>query len=302
MAELKQLGCILSPWDNRNLAYAIRPPTLAEAEAIPEEYDGLAKYCYCTGNQGSVGSCTGWGAKAVKNAIVRLNDKKEIEFSAGSIYYHGRLLCEPQLPEETDGAYCIAIMKCLSKIGATPELFSPTDTSSPFRVNDQTGWESEAAKYKIATYHSVQTDEASLKAALYGVTFEQPYKMEDGSSGKCPLYVAIPVYDSVYNLKQGRASIPKQGDKLYGYHAVAIRGWKIIEGIPYWVMINSWGTSYGDNGICYLPIGYPISEAWMVTDDPASDSPEPVPPIKKNIFIVFIDIILSLIKNMFRKK
>jgi hypothetical protein len=35
-------------------------------------------------------------------------------------------------------------------------------------------------------------------------------------------------------------------------HAVALVGWKKINGDTYWILRNSWGTSWGDNGYMYI--------------------------------------------------
>jgi hypothetical protein len=105
--------------------------------------------------------------------------------------------------------------------------------------------------------------------------------MSDGSPGKCPLYIAIPIFGGMYGSqarKTGVVPSPVPNEYIYGYHAVILIGWKNINGEPYWIMVNSWGTDKADNGIYYLPFDYPMTEAWMITDDPPIPNPEPVPP------------------------
>ena len=49
-----------------------------------------------------------------------------------------------------------------------------------------------------------------------------------------------------------------------GNHMVTIVGWTEDD---HWIVLNSWGTDYGDNGYCYLSFDYPYNEAWAMVDD-----------------------------------
>jgi C1A family cysteine protease len=40
--------------------------------------------------------------------------------------------------------------------------------------------------------------------------------------------------------------------KTYGGHALAIIGYKLIDGKEHWIIRNSWGKDYGDNGNFYI--------------------------------------------------
>lgn len=260
------LGARKSPWDNKRLTYAVRPPTYAEAESIPLEWDGLKYYCYVRGTQGGVPSCIGWSAKGLTETLLELNDGIQEKISAGSLYFHSRELTD--LKEDEGGSYPIAVMKVLQNIGASTEECSPTPLHMPFNLVECSDWKEIASMYKISSYHYVETNEASMKAAIYGITYKQPYKMPDGTDGKCPLYIAIPVYTSFYHsYHDGIVPMPLEGESLEGGHAILVRGWKKIKDKYYWIMVNSWGTDIGDDGIFYLPFEYPIWEAWMVSDD-----------------------------------
>lgn len=36
---------------------------------------------------------------------------------------------------------------------------------------------------------------------------------------------------------------------LLGGHAVKLIGWGVEKGVDYWLMLNSWGPTWGDNGL-----------------------------------------------------
>jgi len=125
-----------------------------------------------------------------------------------------------------------------------------------------------AAKYALDSYWTVPVNVASMKAALYGITHPLPYKMPDGSNGKVPLVVALPVYNSWFKNPNGIVEKPASGDGLLGGHATIIRGWKNIGGKLYWINTNSWGRRVGDQGTFYLAEDYPIWEAWLIHNGP----------------------------------
>ena len=62
---------------------------------------------------------------------------------------------------------------------------------------------------------------------------------------------------------------PSQGDKLIGGHAVVLVGFKENEKV--FVVRNSWGKGWGDNGYFYMP--YDFIEA--VYTDPKDNKVKP---------------------------
>lgn len=279
MSNEDKLGLFPSPWDSKRVLYAVRSATAEDMVGIPDEWDGLASIMPCLGDQGNIGSCGGWAGASLMHALIKLNDGREILPSAGSIYWHSRDYITP--PPSGDGTSCLAIMKTLTKDGAAPESCSPTDTQYPFEIADCDDWRALASQYKIKIYRQVPNNPDSFKAAMWGVTWPQPYTMPDGSPGKCPLFIGVPVYTSFNSGQNGVIPLPQDGETLRGGHALAIRGWKKIGNEYYWIVVNSWGDRSGDDGIYYLPFGYPIWEGWLPTDDeplPQPVPPEPTPP------------------------
>lgn len=49
-------------------------------------------------------------------------------------------------------------------------------------------------------------------------------------------------------------------------HSMALIGLTEIDGVPYWIAQNSWGESWGQSGLCFLPCdwGYDSSEYWAL--------------------------------------
>jgi hypothetical protein len=67
-------------------------------------------------------------------------------------------------------------------------------------------------------------------------------------------------YGDWYNQQKSEGKTPvyewdKQGEQLSG-HAIAIYGWgETKEGKKYWIVRNSWGPQYADNGFFYMARG-----------------------------------------------
>lgn len=78
--------------------------------------------------------------------------------------------------------------------------------------------------------------------------------------------MAIYVYPSFYETgKDGYVPDKRDSEQLLGGHAMTI----IDDTRDYWVVQNSWGESWGDNGICYIKKDYEgIMEMWSATDLP----------------------------------
>ena len=83
-----------------------------------------------------------------------------------------------------------------------------------------------------------------------------------------PVIIGFTVYESFEGnaiAKNGIMPMPKTSEKVLGGHAVLVVGYKLINGQPYWIVRNSWGTGWGDGGYFYMP------EAYLTTKGLASD-------------------------------
>jgi len=109
-----------------------------------------------------------------------------------------------------------------------------------------------AYKHRIKSFYRVTKDK--IEQTMY------KYQL--------PLFVGIYIYhDAILNsYKDGIIKVPVSGDKNLGGHAVTLIGTKTIGGKKYYVMVNSWYTDIGDNGIFYLDPDYPIIESWLPLD------------------------------------
>jgi cathepsin B len=59
------------------------------------------------------------------------------------------------------------------------------------------------------------------------------------------------VYNDFYHYQRGVYE-HRSNSTPVGGHAVRLIGWGIDDGVPYWLVANSWGTGWGINGECAL--------------------------------------------------
>ena len=68
-----------------------------------------------------------------------------------------------------------------------------------------------------------------------------------------PVEAAFTVYEDFMNYKSG--VYKHTTGRMLGGHAIKAIGWGVENGTKYWIMANSWGTSWGDNGFFKIAMG-----------------------------------------------
>ncbi|KAH8038655.1 hypothetical protein HPB51_002799 [Rhipicephalus microplus] len=67
-----------------------------------------------------------------------------------------------------------------------------------------------------------------------------------------PVEADFTVYSDFLSYKSG--VYQKHSDDVLGGHAIRILGWGSENGVPYWLVANSWNEDWGDKGECYFKI------------------------------------------------
>ena len=229
--------------DARDRVYA------PKAVLMPKAVD-LRANCSPIEDQGQLGSCTGNAVAAVVEYLDR-KAGKNLDVSRLFIYYEERVLIGTVT--EDSGAYIRDGIKVLNKKGAPLESIWPYNTNR-FATKPNVLAYTDAAKRKAGTYEKV-ANFAGVKNAL---------------ARGFPVVVGFDVYDSFYNIgSNGIMPYPNVNtEELLGGHAVAIVGYNDNKGT--FIVRNSWGTNWADNGYFYMP--YRViqntsmsSDFWIIT-------------------------------------
>mmetsp|Transcript_20637 Transcript_20637/g.33703 ORF Transcript_20637/g.33703 Transcript_20637/m.33703 type:complete len:508 (-) Transcript_20637:494-2017(-) len=196
--------------------------------------------------QGDIGSCT---ANAVAGAYEYLCNlrARETGDEAGDIsrlfiYYVARkwdLMCEGRGHHRVkdSGSTIEGAINALVKKGACLEETYPYDPDS---CNDTPHSEAfdEAVNYKISKCWNIRTDANEFKHVL---------------SKGYPIIFGCKVTKTTFTHER-IISAPNPSEEITGGHAMLIVGY--FESDKMFIVRNSWGEGWGNNGYCYMPYDY----------------------------------------------
>lgn len=191
-------------------------------------------------DQGQLGSCTANAIAGAYDYELARQQKPYIYPSRLDIYYDERVI---EGTVKTDaGAMIRDGIKVIATQGVFPESAWPYDTTK-YRTKPPAKSDATGAYHLATTYYSVATDQGSVQQAL---------------NNNYAIIIGFTVYDSFKNINgNGVMLMPDLSkESVLGGHAVVICGNRTIANQPYWIVRNSWGTAWGDNGYFYMPVAY----------------------------------------------
>lgn len=234
--------------DHRDFVFAPRPtitvPTLIDLRGLmPPVYD-----------QGELGSCT---ANAWGGATEFLWMKKGLNIVPSRLFvYYCERAIENTIGDDS-GAQLRDGAKALAKWGVCYETEWPYDVAQ-FATVPTSQCYIDAEKHKAVLYHSIPQNLKSIKSAL--------------ASGY-PVPFGISVYESFESdavAANGIVPLPLLTEQLLGGHAVLIVGYD--DSKQWFIVRNSWGSGWGDQGYFYLPYAYVTNpdladDFWILTSE-----------------------------------
>jgi C1A family cysteine protease len=194
-------------------------------------------------NQESLGSCTANGLCAAIEY-----DDPSFMGSRLFLYYNERKL-ENDIPEDA-GAQISDGVKCLLNYGICSEYEWPYNISK-FADKPPSICYKNALKHKALQVQHIQDDEIHLKECL---------------ANGFPIVLGIKIFKSFESenvAQSGNVPMPKPNEECLGGHCVVLCGYNDNKQV--WIMRNSWGVEWGDDGYFYLPYAY-LLDSNLATD------------------------------------
>lgn len=229
--EGRQYGWKRGSHDPRDKWHAFRQLSentavdLRSRDCMPDIYD-----------QGKLGSCTANAIAACFEYDVKAQEYPDFMPSRLFIYYNERDM-EGHVGEDS-GAEIRDGMKSVAKQGVCKESEWPYDITKFTEKPTPECYES-ALKNRSVSYIRVQHDLGKILAVLnYGY----------------PIAFGFTVYESFESAEvaeTGEMPMPQPGEEILGGHAVVLVGY--IPQTEQFIVRNSWGENWGDEGYFYMP-------------------------------------------------
>ena len=218
------LNLLKSPEDKRDYIFK-------SVDEVPKTFD-MRNCIKEVRDQGTQGSCFAFATAAMKE----YQENKDYNFEgymSPQFFYDNRSNLYDKDKTNDEGMYGRDVMKLLKTIGICTEdeykyglEYSKTKDKIPKSIYDS------AIKHICKGYASIETIE-QLKYALY-------------KNGPC--LICFPVYN------YGKYMWKKEykGQKFLGGHAMCVVGYTKSA----FIIRNSWGNKWEDNGYCYYPFSH----------------------------------------------
>ncbi len=197
-------------------------------------------------DQGKIGSCTIFSITAIYEYLLKKTESDTPDLSERFVYYNTNI---KDRTTQKRGSSFKNVIDAMKNYGICHEEDCPY-------IIEEMDEEPTPATYSKALSHKI------LEAKRVNVNHKD---ITSALSQGYPVAVCIPVYDSFGTGYKGFEFLPSKEEidsKNYEYHSMVICGY--IEDEHIYIVRNSWGENFGDNGYCYVPFSYiedPIFQA-----------------------------------------
>ena len=188
-------------------------------------------------DQGRLGTCSVFSLVSIYEYILK-KTKREHDLSERFVYYN--VLNDSGCMND-EGSSLYGVVDSITKYGTCLEEYCEYDVLQ-YKNRPSVDAYANAESHKIKTAKNVKIEHKDITSAL---------------SEGYPVAISLKIYDSFADNKNGFVYRPTDEEiknGKFGNHAMVICGYSKDDKV--YIVRNSWGKSFGDNGYCYIPFSY----------------------------------------------
>lgn len=208
-----------------------------EPNIIPKNSVDLRDLFTDVKDQGKLGTCSVFSLVSIYEYILRKTNR-EHDLSERFVYYN--ILNDTGCMDDT-GSSLYDVVESITKYGTCLEEYCKYDITK-YQVEPSADAYINAETHKIKTAKNVKVNHKDFTSAL---------------SEGYPIAISLKIYNSFGENKKGfvyRPTDEEIKENKYGNHAMVICGYSTDDKV--YIVRNSWGKEFGDEGYCYIPFSY----------------------------------------------
>jgi len=213
-------------------------------------------------DQGQIGSCTAFcGAETDEILYYYKNGTWPSVLSPAFLYYCERVLILKQKITADNGASMVNVPQALQKYGDCLEasyVYPSSNTSTAYKTAPKAAALTEGLLYRIGqlktSYALVATGDVTAVKTLLAANTPVMMGFNVYDNTKYTYFEGLNATSYTYNPLTSTGALAS-GVKLLGGHAVPLVGYDDSQagGAGAFLVMNSWGTSWGNQGYFWLP-------------------------------------------------
>ncbi|MDR0969875.1 MAG: C1 family peptidase [Lentimicrobiaceae bacterium] len=226
--------------------YVAKPISVASID-LRENFNSIK-------NQGQQGSCLAHAITSIFEYLLKLNKQKEFDLSEAFLYFNAREMdTVGDVSTDTDtGSRFLPAMQSLQQYGIALEKLCPYNENVYTQKPSEQAYQ-DAANRKLMKAMNVNRKIDEIKSALadgypvaISLSLYPSFQAEGG-------FIPMPSQQEIDERKTGKGEETK-----HSCHAMVVTGFS--DELQMFLVRNSWGEEWGENGYCYIPYQYVGSE------------------------------------------
>ena len=235
-------------WTHENIWSLIDDDDHSQSENIPNAFDSRVQWSDCITpirNQEHCGSCWAFSSATVLSDRFCIASKGKINVVLSPQYL---VSCDKN-ESGCEGGFLEDTWAFLEKEGiVTDKCFSYKSGDGKLIPSCSSVCENSSEKF--FTYKAITGSSKQFTCSL---------QMQKEILTNGPVQTGFIVYEDFMHYKSGIYQYT--GGRKLGGHAVRVIGWGLESGVKYWIVANSWGSLWGENGFFRIAFGECLFEA-----------------------------------------